>query len=286
MKTDSIFYRMFLDFPDSFFELIAQPDARVSNYRFTSQEVKQLAFRLDGLFLPLDNLENSPFYLVEVQFQKDEDLYYRLFSELFLYLRQYKPVSPWQIVVIYPSREIEREHPQQFADLLSLARIKRIYLDELANDEIPSLAIAMIKLVTESESQAVNSAKILIKQAQRELSDRLVQKNVIDLIETIIIYKLPQKSREEIEAMLELQDLKQTRFYQEAFGDGIEQGIERGIERGIEQGIEPGIERGINLQTLKTIPLLQDLGLTPQQISERLDLTLETVLNYLAQQQQ
>ncbi|MCA2554548.1 MAG: flagellar assembly protein H, partial [Microcystis sp. M04BS1] len=47
-----------------------------------------------------------------------------------------------------------------------------------------------------------------------------------------------------------------------------------------------GIEQGINLQKLKTIPLLQDLGLTPQQISERLDLTLETVLNYLAQQQQ
>ncbi len=161
---------------------------------------------------------------------------------------------------------IEREHPQQFADFLSLARVKRIYLDELPNDETPSLAIAMIKLVTESESQAINSAKILIKQAQREVSDRLVQKNVIDLIETIIIYKLPQKSREEIEAMLELQDLKQTRFYQEAFGDGIEQGI--------------------NLQKLKTIPLLQDLGLTPQQISERLDLTLETVLNYLAQQQQ
>jgi predicted transposase/invertase (TIGR01784 family) len=103
---------MFLDFPDSFFELIAQPDVIVSNYRFTSQEVKQLAFRLDGLFLPLDHLENLPFYLVEVQFQKDEDLYYRLFSELFLYLRQYKPLSPWQIVVIYPSREIEREHPR------------------------------------------------------------------------------------------------------------------------------------------------------------------------------
>ena len=82
----------------------------------------------------------------------------------------------------------------------------------------------------------------------------------------------------------------QTRFYQEAFGDGIEQGIERGIEQGIEQGIERGIERGIeqgiNLQKLKTIPLLQDLGLTPQQISERLDLNLETVLNYLAQQEQ
>jgi len=70
--------------------------------------------------------------------------------------------------------------------------------------------------------------------------------------------------------MLELQYLKQTRFYQEAFGDGI----------------ELGIEQGINLQKLKTIPLLQDLGLTQLQISESLDLTLETVLNYLAQQEQ
>ena len=32
--------------------------------------------------------------------------------------------------------------------------------------------------------------------------------------------------------MLELQDLKQTRFYQEAFEDGIEQGIEQGMQRG------------------------------------------------------
>jgi predicted transposase YdaD len=75
----------------------------------------------------------------------------------------------------------------------------------------------MIKLVTESESQAINSAKILIKQAQREVSDRLVQRNVIDLIETIIIYKLPQKSREEIEAMLELQDLKTNSFLSRSF---------------------------------------------------------------------
>ena len=36
-------------------------------------------------------------------------------------------------------------------------------------------------------------------------------------IETIIIHKLPLKSREEIEAMLDLQDLKQTKVYQEAF---------------------------------------------------------------------
>jgi len=35
-------------------------------------------------------------------------------------------------------------------------------------------------------------------------------------VERIVVYKFPQKSREEIEAMFELSDLKQTRVYQEA----------------------------------------------------------------------
>ncbi|MFM7907462.1 MAG: DUF2887 domain-containing protein, partial [Microcystis sp.] len=39
------------------------------------------------------------------------------------------------------------------------------------------------------------------------------QRQLINLIESIIIYKLPQKSREEIEAMFGLSDLKQTRVY-------------------------------------------------------------------------
>ena len=108
MKTDSIFYQIFLNFPTIFFELINKPNTNTQTYEFTSREVKQLSFRLDGLFLPTDNNPNKPFYLVEVQFQPDDNLYYRLFAELFLFLRQYQPPNPWQVVVIYPSRNIER----------------------------------------------------------------------------------------------------------------------------------------------------------------------------------
>jgi predicted transposase/invertase (TIGR01784 family) len=66
------------------------------------------------LFLPKTNNPEKPLYVVEVQFQPDEDLYYRLFGELFLFLRQYKPSHPWRIVVIYPSRTIEIEQTLQF----------------------------------------------------------------------------------------------------------------------------------------------------------------------------
>ncbi|MCG5058068.1 MAG: DUF2887 domain-containing protein [Limnoraphis sp. WC205] len=34
-------------------------------------------------------------YLVEVQFQPDGDLYYRIFRQLFLYLQQYKQPHPF-----------------------------------------------------------------------------------------------------------------------------------------------------------------------------------------------
>ena len=228
MKTDSLFYKMFLDFPEIFFELIDQPEASSLNYRFTSQEVKQLSFRLDGLFLPLQDSPTSPFYLVEVQFQPRKELYYRLFSELFLYLKQYQPLSPWQVVVIYPNRQVERIPFHQFEEMLSLWRVQRIYLDELEETEPTSLGIGVLKLVIQNESQAVNSAKILIERISTEIAEPQTQRNIINLIESIIIYKLPLKNREEIEAMFELQDLKKTRFYQEALGEGKAEGRQEG----------------------------------------------------------
>jgi len=238
VKTDSLFYQIFLRFPDSFFDLIGQPQPVAANYQFTSQEVKQLSFRLDGLFIPLREDIQQSLYLVEVQFQPDDTLYYRLFAELFLFLKQYRPPHPWQIVVIYPHRRVEREQSLHFGEILNLSSVRRIYLDELPHN--PSLGIGVIKLVVESETEAVRTAQTLIERTREEITDQSSQRQLINLIESIIIYKLPQKSREEIEAMFELSDLKQTRVYQEALAEGEERGLERGLEQGLERGLEQG----------------------------------------------
>ena len=52
--------------------------------------------------------------------------------------------------------------------------------------------------------------------------DKRLATTIVNLIETILVYKLPTLSREEIQAMLELTDtdLKQTRFYQDVFTEG------------------------------------------------------------------
>jgi predicted transposase/invertase (TIGR01784 family) len=46
----------------------------------------------------------------------------------------------------------------------------------------------------------------------------------------LLVYKLPRLSREEIRNMLDMLDveLKQTRFYQEVFAEGLEEGQKEG----------------------------------------------------------
>jgi predicted transposase/invertase (TIGR01784 family) len=276
VKTDTIFYSLFQAFPSIFFELIDRSPTEATTYEFTSGEIKQLAFRLDGLFLPKTNNPEQPLYVVEVQFQPDEDLYYRLFGELFLFLRQYKPPHPWRIVVIYPSRSVEIEQTLQFGELLTLNRVRRIYLDELGEAAESSLGVGVVKLVIEPEQTAGELARRLIEQARQQLTDETTQRDLINLIETIIVYKLPQKSREEIEAMLGLSELKQTKVYQEA--------LEEGKQLGVEEGKQLGVEEGKEQAKLEAIPRMLQFGLSQDAIAQILDLPLEVVQQVATQQ--
>lgn len=110
MKTDSLFYFLFQSAPGLFFELIGQPPAQTQDYQFRSIELKQTAFRIDGVFLPPRNSPAQTVYFVEVQFQKDPYLYQRLFAEIFLFLNQNRATEAWQAVVIYPKRNFEPDH--------------------------------------------------------------------------------------------------------------------------------------------------------------------------------
>jgi len=204
--------------------------------------VKQLAFRLDGLFLPQNGDRNAPFYVVEVQFQPDEDLYYRLFAELFLYLRQYQPPHPWQVVVIYPHGGIERNPELHFGCLLHLDKVTRIYLDQLTNTEDSPFGIRLVKLIIANETEVPQRAQALLKQTTQQVGQSRQQQDIIDLIESIVVYKFPQKSRQEIATMLGVEDLKQTRFYQEVFAEGKQEGKREGKREAISRMLALGLE--------------------------------------------
>ncbi len=260
MKTDTIFYRLFQSFPSIFFELINQPPEIASSYQFSSVEVKQLAFRIDGVFLPKSNL-SSPIYFVEVQFQPDKKFYSRLFTEIFLYLDKTELSNNWRGVVVYPSRNIDTGETQRYIELLTSGRVTRIYLDELDSTASPSIAIGTVKLVVEPESSAVTKARELIDLAKQQIDSEITQREFLELIETIIVYKFPQKSREEIEKMFGFSELKQTKVYQEAKQEGKAEGRLEGKLEG----------------KLEAVPLMLNLGATLEQIAESLDLDIELV---------
>jgi len=100
-------------------------------------------------------------------------------------------------------------------------------LDELEETASDSLGVNIVKLVIENQQTAPQRARQLIDQAQVQIADPTTKRDLIDLIETIIVYKLPQKSRQEIEAMLGLSEIKQTKVYQEAKQEGFSEGEQR-----------------------------------------------------------
>ncbi len=49
MKTDTIFYQLFQEFPWIFFQLIQKEETNLNAYEFIAPEIKQRTFRLAGL---------------------------------------------------------------------------------------------------------------------------------------------------------------------------------------------------------------------------------------------
>jgi len=195
MKTDSIFYRLFKTFPEAFFELIDQSTTAARAYDFASVELKQTAFRIDGVFLPLPDENKRPIYFLEVQFRKDVELYARLFSELFLYIRLYAPTSAWRAVVIFKTRSMEPTEIEPYRLLIESNQVTRFYLNELRDVSEQSLSLGMMKLVVETKKRPPQLVKNLLDKARAEVTDEAQQRKVLDLMETIVLYKLPSITR-------------------------------------------------------------------------------------------
>ena len=274
MKTDTIFYRLFQTFPQIFFELINLSPTLAQNYRFDSVEIKQLSFRIDGVFLPLR--PDAPFYFAEVQFQPDPEFYSRFITESLLYLNQSDLSNNWLGVAIFPNRRIDNSPIDRYQEMFDSGRIQRIYLDELGEMSRNSPRLATVALIIADRESAISQGQELIERVKVEVESPQ-QRDLLELIERILVYKLPQISREELERMFGLNDLRQTRVWQEA----KEEGLAEGKLEGLAEGKLEGLAEGKLSSKFEAIPRLQALGLTVEQIAVALDLTLEQVRQFV-----
>ncbi len=150
---------------------------------------------------------------------------------------------------------MESVETARYGELINSGRILRFYLEELREGE--SLGISMLQLIIAPTARAIEQGKQLIPRIRQEFPKVKQQQELLELIETILVYKLPQVSRKEIEAMFSLSDLKQTKVYQEA--------------------LEEGREEGELAAKLASIPRLLALGLNLEQIAQDLELEIEQV---------
>ena len=268
MKTDSLFYRLFSDNPALVFELIGDTSPRTGSYAFGSQEVKQTRFQIDGILNPPPYASDLPIVFVEVMGYKDRkrSLYHGFFTEINLYLNDYQPANDWLGVMIFTQRSLDPGLPRHYQEYANNPRLHRIYLDRLPQDLADrSIDLGVLQLIGLKNDQAPERARALLERSQEQATDANQQQRLVELIVTTIAYKFPDLTPEEIQLMLGLDELKQTRFYQEAQQEGSRRKEAELLSR--------------------TVPVLLRAGLSIEQIAQQLQVEPEAV-RLAAQQSQ
>ncbi|WP_103667271.1 DUF2887 domain-containing protein [Pseudanabaena sp. BC1403] len=228
MKTDKLFYRIFLSQPDLISELVPDIPANCE-FDYSAPVVKETELRLDGLLTPISDDLSLPLVFLEAQMQSDADFYSRFFAGIFLYLRQYKVTRPWRGLVILRrrSQDLGTESPYQ---ILLDTWVHRLYLEDLIDEVDLSPNLSLLRLLVVSEQETPDSAQAVLRNSNTPAEFRMR----LDLVEAIPINKFPQLSIEEVRLMLNLKeaDVTQTRFYQEVFQIGQQSGGEIGRKIG------------------------------------------------------
>jgi predicted transposase/invertase (TIGR01784 family) len=254
MTADPLFYKIFKDMPELFFELIGESQHNKSLYQYSAPEIKQQGYRLDGLLLTRPGYSFAPIYFIEAQAYKDNNFYDTFFGKIMMYLTQYKPPNEkWYAIVIYDKRSNEKSFPPYLKIFTPVLRC--FYLDELGKQPNQSLSVGIMRLVVEKKMKKKTGefARQLMSKANLEITNAALQEKVLQFIQTVMIDKFPNLTVEELEVMLDLESLRNTKVFQQ------------------------GISEGVLKQKLDTIPILQEFGLTTEQIAERLKLDVKTV---------
>jgi len=212
--------------------LIGEPPELAKDYEFKSVEVKELAFRIDGVFISVES--EYPIYFVEVQFQKDASFFWRYFCEIFIYLRQYQPIQDWQAVIIFAKRNFEPDFPNQYRYLLPH---HRVYLDELSIEPNQAIGVSIAELVIANEDVALETAKALIAQTRQQIDDSGFQQIVLDLVKAVLVYKLGKDKEQELRIMFTKEDMKKAWLVQEFMEEAKLEGKAEGKAEGLQEAV-------------------------------------------------
>jgi len=140
----------------------------------------------------------------------------------------------------------------------------------IARNGVVPLELSILQLIGLDDAVAPEQARRLVERARTEVTDGAERERVVELVLTTLVYKFPTLEREAIRQMLGLDELKQTRFYQEI------------AEEERAEGREEGREEAFAL----AVPSFLALGMTVEQIAETLKTDVATVERIIQQQRE
>ena len=89
------------------------------------------------------------------------------------------------------------------------------------------MTLGLVKLIVEPPSSAVALGKQLIQQAREQPLPNLSTETILNILETIIVYKFPHLTAQEVASMFAISDLKKTKVYAEAYQEGQQEALTR-----------------------------------------------------------
>jgi predicted transposase/invertase (TIGR01784 family) len=228
MKTDKLFYRIFLNQPNLIAELIPGIPSDCE-FEYSAPVLKEKETRLDGLLTPISNNSDVPLIFLEAQMQRDTKFYSRYFRGIFSYIDQYEISRNWRGLLILLNKRLELGSELPHRNLLN-SQVERLYLEDLLHQDDLSPNLALLRLIVTPKDQAGLAARKILNSVSTEAEFQLK----LDLVESILVNKFTQLTLEEIQKMLNLKeaDITQTRFYQEVLEIGEKKGLQQGLQQG------------------------------------------------------
>jgi predicted transposase YdaD len=99
--------------------------------------------------------------------------------------------------------------------------------------EKSSIELNIISLIVGKDSEAIPKAQKTVAKSREIIDNSNDQEKILQLIQTVLLYKLKNFTRESIEKMFTLDDLRKTRYFQDVAKESKQEGIRKGIEKEI-----------------------------------------------------
>lgn len=233
METDKELFQIFRAWPEMMFVLANLPAPR--ECEVTSVCMKALQRTMDGLVTPTDPAE--PLTVIEIQFQRCEDIYQRIVMEM-AWIQQQHPIKRLvQGIICFAEASLDPgTEPWKSCGL-----VRSVYLkDEIENleREVPDHPlVAVFKPIFEpSEVTLEKEAAVHYRRLEQSEWSSERRKAIRDVFEGLLTQRLSHLTPQEIAMILNLPSIEDTVCGRELLAKGEARGEARGEAKGIEKG--------------------------------------------------